>query len=193
MPRSGGRTPRPAAEPAELPEEQWLKLQSVLAELGDESGLMDEDDFGIALELCQVADAGGIARLIQKCTTDDGQVEFNAFLQRCKSPGVASPSRGGACGSPPGDSKLVRSSSGNHLLRTSGSSPRPPGYPAPSPAPQPPTPPDLRATTAVPLSSSTTTIVEWMWGDAGTAATRGKPTSSLPLRVIFRACLTDCL
>ena len=178
MPRSGGHTPRPAAEPPVLPEERWLKLQSVLAELGDESGLMDEDDFGIALELCQVADAGGIHALIQKCSTADGQVDYDDFLRRCKSSsggggGGASSASGG---SPSGSSRLVRSGSGNHQLRTSsgGNTPRPPDSPAPSPAPQPPTPPteDLRAMRSFPHPQPDTVIVEWMWGDAGTAATR---------------------
>jgi hypothetical protein len=86
MPRSGSRTPRQRAEAGalRLPEEQWAQLRAVLSQLStiDGTDSIAEDDFGIALELCQIDETSASVRILtQKCRTDDGRVDFVAFLE----------------------------------------------------------------------------------------------------------------
>ena len=89
MPRSGSRTPRQRAEAGvlQLPEEQWAQLQAVLSHLStiDGTDSIAEDDFGIALELCQIdASSAWVRSLTRKCLADDGRVDFVAFLEHSR-------------------------------------------------------------------------------------------------------------
>jgi hypothetical protein len=97
MPRSGSRTPlrqsidRTSSEAAlVLQEEKWLKLQAVLKNLStidaDDGRSIEADDFGIALELCQIdADAAPVRSLTQRCSAD-GRVDFQQFLVLSRGP-----------------------------------------------------------------------------------------------------------
>ena len=80
-----------------LQEEKWLKLQAMLKNLStirhcrtidaDDGRWIEADDFGIALELCQInADAAPVRRLTQLCSSADGRVDFQQFLVLSRGP-----------------------------------------------------------------------------------------------------------
>ncbi len=86
MPRSSPRQRAGSTGSAvlQLPEEQWLHLQAVLNQLStiDRTDSIAEDDFCIALELCQVDEtAASVRSLTKKCLAEDGRVDFVTFLK----------------------------------------------------------------------------------------------------------------
>eukprot|EP01046_Picozoa_sp_COSAG06_P012766 COSAG06_NODE_759_length_12508_cov_9.809171_11_plen_378_part_00 len=81
----------------ELQEETWLELQAILKNLStirhcrtidaDDGRWIEADDFGIALEMCQIdEDAAPVRRLTQRCSSADRRVDFQQFLVLSRGP-----------------------------------------------------------------------------------------------------------
>ncbi len=124
-----------------LQEEKWLKLQAVLKNLStidaDDGRSIEADDFGIALELCQIdADAAPVRSLTQRCSAD-GRVDFQQFLDLSRGPEPEpepepdiEPARPRARTGPrPPDQPSPRTSCSQNNSTTRGSDTRAPGRP----------------------------------------------------------------